>query len=78
MIYFELKKERSLNTIILSNKTMLKSQKSVKWLKIYIDKKLNFKEYVNKKIVNATKTLHSISRLQNTEWRLSSTTSRQL
>jgi hypothetical protein len=78
MIHFELKKEMSLNTIILSNETTLKSQKSVKWLEIYIDRKLNFKKHVNKRIANATKALHSISRLQNTEWRLSSTTSRQL
>jgi ribonuclease HI len=68
----------SSNTIILSNKTTLKFQKKVKWLEIHIDKKLNFKKHVNKKVVNATRTLHSISRLQNTEWELSSMTSRQL
>jgi hypothetical protein len=78
MIHFELKKEMSSNTIILSNETTLKSQKSVKWLKIHIDKKLNFKEHVKKRVANATKALHSISRLQNTEWGLSSMTSRQL
>jgi hypothetical protein len=33
---------------------------------------------VNKRVANATRALHSISRLQNTEWRLSSMTSRQL
>ncbi len=68
----------STNTITLSNETTLKSQKNVKWLEIYIDKKLTFKKYVNKKIANATKALHSISRLQNTKWELSSITSRQL
>ncbi len=68
----------SSNTIILSNKTTLKSQKGVKWLEIHIDRKLNFKEHVNKRVANATRALHSISRLQNTEWRLSSMTSRQL
>jgi ribonuclease HI len=78
MIHFELKKEMSSNTIILSNETTLKSQKSVKWLKIQIDKKLKFKKHVNKKVANATRALHSISRLQNTEWELSSMTSRQL
>jgi hypothetical protein len=78
MIHFELKKEMSLNTIILSNETTLKPRKSVKWLGIYIDKKLNFKKHVNKKVVNATKALHLINRLQNIEWELSSTTSRQL
>jgi hypothetical protein len=78
MIYFEQKKKMSSNTIILSNEITLKSQKRVKWLEIYIDRKLNFKEYVNKRVANATKALHSISRLQNIEWELSSMTSRQL
>jgi hypothetical protein len=63
MIHFELKKEMSSNAIILSNETTLKSQKSVKWLEIHIDRKLNFKEHVNKRVANATKALHSISRL---------------
>jgi hypothetical protein len=67
----------SSNTIILSNETTLKSQKSVKWLEIHIDKKFNFKKHVNKRVINATKALHSISRLQN-EWELLSMTSRQL
>ncbi len=67
MIHFELKKEMSLNTITLSNQTTLKSQKSVKWLGIYIDRKLTFKEHVNKRVANATRVLHSISRLQNIE-----------
>jgi hypothetical protein len=78
MIHFELKKEMSTNTITLSNETTLKSQKSVKWLEIYIDRKLTFKEHVKKRTANATKALHSICRLQNTEWRLSFMTSRQL
>jgi hypothetical protein len=78
MIHFELKKEMSTNTITLSNETILKPQKSVKWLGIHIDRKLTFKEHVNKRVANATRTLFSISRLQNTEWRLSSMTSRQL
>jgi ribonuclease HI len=78
MIHFKFKKEMSLNTIILSNETTLKSQKSVKWLEIYIDRKFNFKEHVNKTVANTTRTLHSISHLQNTEWGLLSTTSRQL
>jgi hypothetical protein len=68
----------SSNRITLSNGTTLKSQKSVKWLRVYIDRKLNFKEHMNKKVANATKALHSISRLQNTEWGLSSMTIRQL
>jgi hypothetical protein len=78
MIHFELKKEMSSNAITLSNETTLKSQKSVKWLEIYSDTKFNFKEHVNKKIANATKALHSISRLQNTKWKSLSMTSCQL
>jgi hypothetical protein len=78
MIHFELKKEMSTNTITLSNGITLKSQKSVKWLEIHIDTKLTFKKHVKKRIANATRVLHSISRLQNIEWGLSFMTSRQL
>jgi hypothetical protein len=46
MIHFEIKKEMSINIITLSNETTLKSQKSVKGLEIYIDKKLTFKEHM--------------------------------
>ncbi len=68
----------STNTITISNQITLKSQKCVKWLRIYIDRKLTFKKHVNKKIANATRVLHSISRLQNIEESLSSMISRQL
>jgi hypothetical protein len=78
MIHVELKKQMSTNSITLSNERTLKSQKNVKWLEIYIDRKLILKEHVNKRIANAKRTLYAISRLQNTAWVLWSMTSRQL
>ncbi len=65
MIYFELKKEISVISITLSNEITLRSQKNVKWLRIYLDKQFTFNEHVKKKGVNATQVMHLISRLQN-------------
>ena len=39
----------------------------VRWLDIWLDSKLNFKEHVEKKIANATRVFHQITRLSNTE-----------
>ena len=50
----------------------------VKWLDIWLDLKLNFKEHVEKKIVSATRILHQASRLLNTERGLSFQAMRQL
>jgi hypothetical protein len=46
MIHFELKKKMSMISITLSNEITLRYHKSVKWLKIYLDKKFTFKEHV--------------------------------
>src|SRR5436190_23945225 len=50
----------------------------VRWLGIWLDSKLNFKEHVEKKIVDATRIFHQISRLSNTERGLSFQAMRQL
>ncbi len=78
IIHFELKKEMSMISITLSNEITLRHQKRVKWLEFHLDRKLTFKEHVNKRVAYATRVMHSISRLQNIEWGLSSMTSRQL
>ena len=78
LIHFESKKIMSTNSIILSNETILKFQNMIKWLKIWIDRKLTFKTHVEKRLIFAIKIFHSINRLQNFEWDLASMITRQL
>ena len=78
LIHFESKKIMSINSIILSNETVLNLQNMIKWLKIWIDRKLTFTTHVEKRLIFAIKIFHSISRLQNFEWNLIFMTTRQL
>ena len=78
LIHFESKKIMSTNSIILSNETILKFQNMIKWLKIWIDRKLTFKTHVEKRLIFAIRIFHSISRLQNFEWNLVFMITRQL
>ncbi|MBD0342806.1 MAG: reverse transcriptase family protein, partial [Microcoleus sp. Co-bin12] len=78
LIHFESKRSKSTHTITLPNGTILKPQKMIKWLGIWIDRKLTFKPHVEKRIASATRIIHSIHRLQNSEWGLSSMAGRQL
>ena len=50
----------------------------VRWLGIWLDSKLNFKEHVEKKIADAIRVFHQIIRLSNTEKDLSFQAMRQL
>ena len=50
----------------------------VRWLGIWLDSKLNFKEHVEKKIADATRVFYQIARLSNTERGLSFQAMRQL
>ena len=45
----------------------IESKNLVRWLGIWLDSKLNFKEHVEKKIADATRVFHQITRLSNTE-----------
>ena len=63
------------NSITLSNETILKSQNMIKWLKIWIDRKLTFKTHVEKRLIFAIKVFYSINRLQNFQWNLAFKTS---
>jgi ribonuclease HI len=54
------------------------AQEVLKWLGIYIDSKLTFKDHVAKKITIATRIFHQIERLSNTERGLSFQAMRQL
>ena len=68
----------STDSITLSNGIILKPQNMVKWLGIWIDQKLTFKTHVDKRVALATRVLHSIDRLQNSEWGLTAMATRQL
>jgi len=57
--------------IIRIGNIQIEPKSLVKWLNIWLDSKLNFKEHVEKKIVNATRVFRQISRLSNTERGLS-------
>ena len=78
LIYFESKKIMSTNSITLPNGTILKFQNMIKWLKIWIDRKLTFKTHIEKRLTFAIRIFHSISRLQNFEWNLVFMITRQL
>ena len=41
-----------------------------------MDRKLNFKKHVQNRIASANRVLHSINRLQNSEWGLKSNAGR--
>ena len=58
--------------------SQVESKEVVKWLGIWLDSKLNFKEHVKKKIASATRVFYQITRLSNTERDLSFQAMRQL
>ena len=68
----------SIDTVKLPNNTVLKPKMDVKWLGIYMDRKLKFKKHVQNRITSAKRVLHSIDRLQNSEWGLKSNAGRQI
>ena len=49
----------------------IESKNLVRWLGIWLNSKLNFKEHVEKKITNITRVFHQIIKLFNTERGLS-------
>ena len=57
---------------------VVKAQESLKWLGIYLDSRLNFKEHVTQKVAEATRVFYQIERLSNTERGLSFQAMRQL
>ena len=45
----------------------MEAKPTVKWLGIWLDLKLNFKEYMEKKVAQAIRIFHQIKSLFNTE-----------
>ncbi len=70
LIHFESHKATLDQTIILLNNTIIKPKICVQWLEVWLNRKLNFRVYVQTKIAAVTRTLHSLFRLMNSEWKL--------
>ena len=78
LIHFEKIRKIFSNTVILSNGTIIKPQEIIKYLEIYLKKKLNFQIHVNHKIAAAKRNLHAILALIKLKRDLSFLTARQL
>ncbi len=57
---------------------IIKSKTCVRWLKVWLNRKLNFKVHVQTKIATVTRTLHSLFKLMNSEWKLNVKSEKQL
>ncbi len=78
LIHFESHKITLNQMIILLNNMIIKSKTCVQWLEVWLNWKLNFKVHVQTKIATVTRTLHSLFRLMNSEWRLNVKLEKQL
>ena len=79
LIHFHLKRiDNYQDYIVQIGDIQIEPKNLVRWLGIWLDSKLNFKEHVEKKIVNTTRVFHQIARLFNTKKGLSFQVMRQL
>ncbi len=78
LIHFESHKTTLNQMIILLNNMIIKSKTCVRWLEVWLNRKLNFKVHVQTKIATVIRTLHSLFRLMNSEWELNVKSEKQL
>ncbi len=78
LIHFESHKMTLNQMIILLNNMIIKSKTCVWWLKVWLNRKLNFKVHVQTKIATVIRTLHSLFKLMNSEWELNVKSEKQL
>ncbi len=78
LIHFESHKATFNQTTMLFNDTVVKLKICIQWLEVWLNQKLNFKMHVQIKIVAVTRTLHSLFKLMNSEWKLNAKSERQL
>jgi len=78
LIHFGSHKAAPNQMVTLPNNTVIKPKTCVRWLGVWLDRKLNFKVHVQTKIATATRTLHSLFRLMNSEWELNAKSGKQL
>ena len=65
LIHFHTRREEIEETI-MAGQNMVKPSAVVKWLGIFLDRRLNFKTYVKGKITAAQRALFRMSKLGNT------------
>ncbi len=78
LIHFERYKATLNQMIILLNNMIIKSKTCIRWLKVWLNRKLNFKVHMQMKIATVTRTLHSLFKLMNSEWELNVKSEKQL
>ncbi len=78
LIHFESHKATLNQMIILLNNMIIKLKTCIRWLEVWLNRKLNFKVHVQTKIATVTRTLHSLFRLMNSEWKLNVKSEKQL
>ncbi len=78
LIHFESHNTTLNQMIILLNNMIIKSKTCIWWLKVWLNRKLNFKVHVQTKIMTVIKTLHSLFKLMNSEWELNVKSEKQL
>jgi len=64
--------------VTLPNGKVIQPVQLLRWLGVWLDRKLSFKFHVEQKTAAATRALNMISRLSNSEWGLSAAAMRQL
>ncbi len=78
-IHFHTKKSIDNNNFpVTIRNNQMQSKNLIRWLGVWLDSKLSFKEHVKIKISTATRIFHQIARLSNTERDLSFQAMRQL
>ena len=70
MIHFEKTRNVSKDTLELPNGIILESKNVVKWLGVWLDRKLNFKKHVETGISSANRSFFEIQNLMKSEWGL--------
>ena len=78
LIHFESHNTTLNQMIILLNNMIIKSKTCIWWLKVWLNRKLNFKVHVQTKIMKVIKTLNSLFKLMNSEWELNVKSEKQL
>ena len=78
LIHFTASKKASEATLALPDGSIVKPKTTVKWLGIYFDNRLSFKEHVSTQTAKARSALFRLCRLANTESGLSPFAMRQL
>ena len=78
LIHFQNKRDPEVAELQLNESLTIKPKNDVKWLGIWFNRKLNFKNHVEKRLALANRCFHQISRLSNCEKGLSIQAMRQL